>query len=1128
MTWFPIGPDFVYTPRDSASPLRLSRRNQYARQTQIWAIAVDPNSSSTIYTVDQNVYVGLPTPKGGSGAFRTLDGGNSWTPISDSLQQPNFALNPTCIAVHPVNGNYIYMGSDTGAIYVSSNQGGNWGIPTTPASGSTKRIVVDPRGASNSATTVIYAGTPSGVFVSANGGASWGTTPVLAGVVSSMAFYLPTSGTPACYVGIMGQGVYFSTNPATTAWTLVTGSGLPAPGSFDHAWVDYCPANPSRAYCYFESYSTGTVALCTTAKGSTNWTSITSATIPTSSGLFAVAPNSPGDGKNDILYLGHLYLSRSINSGKDWIVGADAYHVDQRSFAFAPPNPPPGTIPLMLIGCDGGLVGSTGFADPTYNYGATPTDFNDGINYANSGVAQNLNHGKISSALHAYNADPAASAIGYIVSDDTGLAAHTSVLGWRGLGNADGDQVACTPGVDGVKVWADLGFPFFTFLITDKGVPGDLPWTPCKLGASNIASSSNHVLTSDKKCMTGTQAGPVVIIDQTAIATQVSQVFAQPAKAVAASLSDPTLACCATQDNRVFVTQGVALGPATVWNEATTGKPAGINVASVAIDSSGKVYAMLSAVPAGSSTPLYSISGGVWSAQASAALPGLPYGRLVGDPVAAGTLYAVSGGRVYRLTFNAGSWTWNEIGTGLPGPHVEDLWIGSITSGKASKILLRAAIGSRGVWETDVSAGATDPPSRPYLRDNVLDQGWFAPSPEGLINPFRPSDGVSVYHYQCADIKIDAQQPGPPTFFQTDPEGTLPLSHVQFDLLNDNSESLPQSDAAMVHVQVHNRSYTALNNVSVWAIYASAAAGVPGLNQSVSLGNNFQFWNQFQASGAIVPNLPADSPWTSVGAPLTLSSIDVAHPQVASWNWTVPLLSSGDPGHYCMAVFLHSAQNPIGETTNYSVDSITPTNPQIGQKNLHVNTLGGQTRIREYIEFHNPGPEPRPVDLVFDLRPLPPQLHIWLRFSELQTEAPLEESLTGIAAIHHPDLGDDSRALLIKGIDRGEELLEWLDRWLDRAERKLGGEDDNSERLRRKRHPEISFTPTIYRAQPASLVSVRGVRLAGHGVGAALFGIEKTGDIPPGAEYRFQVQQVVAGHVIGGSSYVIRVPANRP
>ena len=1124
MTWFPMGPDFIYTPRDQAQPHRLSRRNQYARQCQIWAIAVDPNNAGVIYTVDQDTYKGLPMPRGGSGAFRTDDGGKSWSPISDSLQQTNFALNPTCIAVHPMNSNFVYMGTDTGAIYVSTNKGAAWGSPVS-LSTTIKQIVVDPRNAANPATTVIYAGTPSGVFVSTDGGASWGTTPVLPGVVSSMAFYLPAIGNPACYVGIFSQGVYFSTNPATTAWAPVTGPGLPAAGTFNHAWVDYCQLNPSRAYAYFESVSTGTVALCTTGNGNTAWKKINSASIPTSSGVFAVAPNSPGNGNGDILYLGHLFLSRSTDSGLTWVVGADQYHVDQRSIGFAPANPAPGAIPLMLIGCDGGLIGSTRYADPTYSYGIAPTDFSDGITYASSGVAQNLNQGKISVALHAYNADPDASAIGYIVSDDTGLAAHTSALGWRGLGNADGDQVACTPGSDGVKVWASLGFPFFTYLLTDKGVPGDIPWTPCKLGVNGITSSSNHVLTIDKRCVAGIQAGPVVKIDQAGVATQISQGFAPAVKAVAASTVDATLFCCATGDDRVFVTGGVAPGPTTIWNEATTGKPAG-TIASLAIDVGGTVYALMISLPSGSTTPLFKISAGAWTPQASTGLPGLPYGRLVPDPVTAGVLYAVSGGRVYRLVLSGPGFSWTEVGPGLPGPHVDDLWIGKIAPGR---VLLRAAIGGRGMWEADVTTSALPPSARPYLRDHLLDQGWLTPSPDGLVNPFRPSDGISVFHYLSADIKVDAQQLGSPAFFQTDPEGSSPLSHVLFDLLNDNSENLPGSDIANLHLQVRNRSETTLDNVNVWAIYASAAAGVPGLNKSASLGNAFQFWNQFQAGGAIVPNLPADSPWTPVGPPVTLSGIDAPHPRVASWNWTVPPFVMGDPGHYCVVAFVHSAQNPINESNNYNVDSITPANPQVGQKNLHVVApllAGRSIRIGEYLEFHNPDAKLRVADLVFDLRPLPRELRMWFRLSELKTEAPLERSLTGIETIHHPDLADHAMAALLAGVERGEEILEWFEHALDRFELELGGREED-DGLRHKPHPELRFSPPIYRAKPSSLISVKGVQLEPHGASAALLVFENHGELPDGSEYHLQVQQVVGERVVGGCTYVIRIAGQR-
>jgi hypothetical protein len=267
------------------------------------------------------------------------------------------------------------------------------------------------------------------------------------------------------------------------------------------------------------------------------------------------------------------------------------------------------------------------------------------------------------------------------------------------------------------------------------------------------------------------------------------------------------------------------------------------------------------------------------------------------------------------------------------------MWIANIgpPGAKLATILLRAGIPTRGVWERDVIADPSAPPIELYVRDNILDQGWFTPSREGIPNPYDPTR--RVWHYQCADLKIDARQPGAGVvadFFQTDPEGaTPPIAHVLFDQLRDNSHNLPSGDAAWVHVQVRNRSHTPANNVRVWAIYCNAAAGVPSLSASASLGNAFPFWSQFTVTGQIVPALPADSPWRSVGPPQALSGIVASTPKVASWFWTVPTLPSGDSGHYCMAVFIHSATSPIGETS-LSVDELAQRSRQVGQKNLHV------------------------------------------------------------------------------------------------------------------------------------------------------------------------------------------------
>jgi hypothetical protein len=1162
----------------------------------VYFVAVDPQNPSTLYTVEAPA-------AGGSAAFRRDDDGR-WTSITDSLQQADPTISPTCIAVHPLNSNYVYLGTSSGAVYVSSTRGSTWGPPQI-LGGRVVQIIVDPRNALNPATTVIYAGTwNGGVYRSTDGGATWGS-PVVGGWVTSMAFHMPATGTAHFYVGMMNEGIFHTTDP-TTGWTNLNNAGVGLPPWSNYNFVEeriaFCQNNPNRVYVWLANYG-GSLGLYTTSTPPTGWSQVMSASLPNpGQGLYsfalAAAPNSPGDGVNDILLFASTPLYRSIDAGHTWAAAADWYHADQHAFAFVPS----GTIPITLVGCDGGLVASTRFADPTYNIASPPTDFSDGTSYAASGVAQNYNHGKLSTALRHYGADPSVAAVGYIGCQDTGIAAHTSALGWRGLADADGVAVATTPGADGVKVWSQVGYPFSTFILTDHGdfAPTFTNIQIVGSGGDGLNSTSNHMLTIDRKCVTGARpltssstpvtttgvqtvtpqsmayitsgslmffdTGPateiitvssttatsfsanfskthaagvmidvfqsfVVSIDQSGNATQISQVFGQNSpQAIAGSLVDPTFYCCATQDQRVWITRGVPLGPGTVWSEATGNKPANLSISSVAIDPMGNVYALLTRVPGGSQTPLYQISGGNWIPQPSSGLPTWPFGSLVADPIAANTLYAASGGRVYRLVKSGATWNWTDISAGLPGPLIQDLWIGNIGTTGSPKVLLRAAVASRGMWETDVTAGVGDPPSRPYVRDHFLDQGWLLPSPDGLVNPFSPGDGVSVFHYQCADIKIDARQPGAMPFYQTDPEGALPLSHVLFDQLRDNSQNLPQTDAAYVHVQVHNRSNTPINNVNVWAVYCSASGGVPGLNVSPSQGNNFLFWSQFQPGGAIVPNLPADSPWTSVGPPRSLSNIDAAHPQVASWNWTIPTLPSGDPGHYCMVVFLHSGEHPINET-GYNVDAITPANPQVGQKNLHIGPPlpasprrggPGGHRMEEYIEFHNPTPKERVTDLVFDLRPLSPALRAWFRLTELDTVAPLEQSLTGIEAVHRPGPTDEARKALLEGVELSEAVLHWLDRWLDRVEAKLGGEAEEK-RCPPKRRPGPRFTPPVYRAKPSALIEVKGVRLGAFRFGAALLVIENRGELPEGSEYRFQVQQRMEGQVVGGSVYVVRI-----
>jgi len=1173
MSWFPIGPDMVFAPR-IPNFKRLSRRNEFGQQGLTSSITLDPTDANTIYIVER-------PSSGGTSAFRTRDDGASWTPIADALQQVNAAVDPYCFAVNPDHPETIYMGTlvDQG-IYVSSNRGepGSWSSKYA-IRGHVRKLIVDPRTSATLMNTVLYAATDTGVYRSPDGGQNW--TLVQSGDCWTLAAWMPNVGTAHFYAGIWQQGVFYTTDP-TKPWTNLNAAGIGLPahtflkstepeGNFNAIFVDFCRLNPTCAYAWFTTRSYDpydrqiTTAIYTTSSPMTRWTQVAAVAPPDPwynfyAWSFGVAPNSPGKGSKDILLFGSGRVQRSVDSGKTWEIDGTWFHHDQHAIAFSPEVPASGTIPATYIGCDGGIAKSTKFADPTVAITAPPPDYNEGTTTADTFAWQNKNHGKQSSAVYQYASHPSIVALSYIGCQDTGVAAGDSALGWRGIADADGSAIAAAPASNGVAVWGMIGayrdWPAFRILRwLDRGefAPS---YVFATLSGSLLNGTSNYVVGVDNKCLAGVIVQPnrlmVVRIDEAGAATQISQDFVAQGNVftVAVHPMDPNILYCATSNQKLWMTRaGAAAGPGTVWSEIATGKPSWLSISSIAIAPGGQVYVQLRTPVAagGVTTPLFEVSTGTWLPQRCAGLPMGGFGKLVADPVAVGTLYASSGSKVLRLTLAAGTWTSIDISDGLPGPPIYDLWIGTIGSGAGTKVLLRAAIPTRAIWERDITAGATDAPIALYVRDNFLDQGWLNPSLEGIMNPYNPVPSDRLWHYLCADIKIDAQQihtvVGQPDFFQTNPEGMPipPLNHVLFDELRDASQNLPQTDAALVHVHVRNRSTTPAQNVSVWAIYCRASGGVPALSASPSKSNAFPFWNQFSSAG-IVPALPADSPWKAVGAPQVLSGITAATPKVASWSWGVPSLPSGDPGHYCVVTFIHSAASPIGETGRMNVDAIAQTNKQVGQKNLHIGPplspgpvpadgLGSAATgvMEEYIEFHNPTNAARVADLHFDLRNLPPELGVSFHLANVQTERPLADALAGVATTTEEPVAKKWRRATrrLSLLARLLTLLQRLWCWLVNLVRALLGRPKRRCGRRSQGAPLPQFGTTRFLVEPSALVEVRGVQLPPFGFCATLLRIELRGALEQGSTYIFDVQQLVREdqeHLeggVGGSRYVV-------
>ena len=1252
MSWLPIGPDFVFTPRNQNFK-RLSKRNEYGRQGLPSCIAVDQSAPTNIYDIER-------PSSGGSAAFRTLDGGNQWHQISDSLKQTDPLVDPMWIDVNPANPNLVYVATynDRG-FYISNDRGDTWGAKK-PVPGKVRIFRIDPTTASDPANTHILAGAHNGVYYSDNSGDSW--TKVADGECHWLAIHVPVTGTAHYYAGIKNVGLLYTTNP-TDPWTNVHNLNIglplyiaanPAAGienNFNNLRIDICARNPERVYVWLAKPNQ-TEGIYTSNDPLASWTQIVTVDPPNpGQGLynfeFAVAPNSPGDGTNDILFIGSVSLFRSIDSGVNWVKAGVGFHADQQAFAFFPAVPTAGAIPVCYVGCDGGIGRSSKFCDPAFDFGAAIAYHNEGYQYLDTGSYENLNYAKQVSALYQYASHSDMNALSYIGCQDTGVNAGSKALGWRGIADADGGAMAVAPGTDSVKLWGRMGayggFPSFRIVLwSDKGefspaskfvklnaadgvlVNGTsnyeiVPTNECLVGAyvrdketdiplaitadpAEQAVAPNdmtdivvdRVLTIDQglKDAGGNSLEETVIvtavnagtfsavftkdhaagakslhnrafaskIDQTGICRQISQEFGLSGSTTAPKVSliishftDGDLIVCVTSDKKVWRTNsGTTATNATVWNEITVNKPAGGNIYAIAITPNSHIYVLykspvdgVDATGAPINTPLFEISTGNWIAQPCTGTPVSTgsnyYGKLVAHPTNSNVLFTSHRDSVYRLLLNAttGVWDFQNITENLPGEIVYDLWVGFHSLDKREEnVILRAGIPTRGVWEKVFNEYGEDDGIKLYLRDHFLDQGLLNRSEDGLTNPYDPAG--KLYHYKCADIKLDTRQPGAEgvaAFFQTDPEDGFPISHVSFDKLIDNSRNLPGSNQTLVHVQVRNRSTQTANNVYVWAVFCNASSGVPALSKSTSNGDNYNFWSQFKVTGEIIPALPADSPWTSVGSPVVLNGIDGFTPQIASWLWTTPALLNGDPGHYCMVVFIHSATNPIKETV-FNVDYITPRNRQIGQKNLHVGEplaedgTGGvpgdgapEPVMGEYLEFHNPEPEQRNTSLLFEFSRLPPELDITLQFTPMNTETHIADSLSGIR-LARPASEDEK----IKNIEPSFliKLLCWIINFFCGVANymfSILGLPALKCYCRSKRRLPV-FIDTVYEVEIGNNVQLSNIRTQGNKFDATYIRIKNKGILPPGSRYSFDVLQLKDGKVVGGSEYIVRIAGN--
>ena len=290
------------------------------------AIAVHPTDGNT-------VYIGAAD----GGVWKTTNGGTSWTPLTDD--QPSLASG--CLAIDPLNPNVIYWG--TGEPYSSIDAYGGAGILKSVDGGATwsvvgltnekriTRIAINPANPD-----ILLAATWGGIYRSTNGGMSWTKTSTFS---SGWDVAIDPSNPLICYAG--ASGVYKSTNGGVS-WSQLT-NGIPT--STGRLVLAIASSAPSTVYVlvsntkFYKSTDAGaswtSLPIASDLFGSQGWYDIT----------IGVSPTNP-----DIVLIGGIDAYYSFTGGNSWTRIISGQHPDCHSIIFGPAG-----TGIVYLGTDGGM-----------------------------------------------------------------------------------------------------------------------------------------------------------------------------------------------------------------------------------------------------------------------------------------------------------------------------------------------------------------------------------------------------------------------------------------------------------------------------------------------------------------------------------------------------------------------------------------------------------------------------------------------------------------------------------------------------------------------------------------------------------------------------------------------------
>lgn len=312
------------------------------------------------------------------GVWRSLDGGQSWTALTDHL--PTTAIG--ALAIDPANENIIYAGSGEAnfanhsryglGLYKSTDGGDSWTTLAADvfAGRCFSRLIVVPSNPQRLYAAITRAGGfpelaaakghpnaagPLGVFRSDDGGVSWThlTTGLPALSATDLAIDPVNHNILYAAIGrIFGStdnGIYKSTD-AGQSWTKLT-VGLPAT-TVGRISLAVAPDNPARIFALITNPASATGGDATirgvfrSDDAGASWTDlgkpISQVTYGWYLSVISVQPGNP-----DTVIAGGLNLARSLDGGNNWSTITPP-HVDMHAIAWDAAG-------RLLVGDDGGV-----------------------------------------------------------------------------------------------------------------------------------------------------------------------------------------------------------------------------------------------------------------------------------------------------------------------------------------------------------------------------------------------------------------------------------------------------------------------------------------------------------------------------------------------------------------------------------------------------------------------------------------------------------------------------------------------------------------------------------------------------------------------------------------------------